>query len=110
LDRIAEATHQADLDFCHQQNGADRKEADPPAFKQCMLGRGYRLLSTRHIRTPPSKPPSDLRWIDPDTGLSCENTGGAALCDPPKGTVSYFDPEQGLNCRRTGLVSVCSNL
>lgn len=83
--------------------GATRKSmfADPSAFQQCMQSRGWTL---DHIV--PDRPAS---YIDPDTGMSCHNAGGVAICDPPQGTVKYFDPEQGLNCQRTGIVSVCSN-
>jgi hypothetical protein len=45
---------------------------------------------------------------DPDTGMSCRNFGGVAVCDPPQGTVHYRNHE-GLNCTRTGIVSVCSS-
>jgi hypothetical protein len=47
-------------------------------------------------------------YIDPDTGMSCRNFGGVAVCGPPQGTVHYRD-EEGLNCTRTGIVSVCSS-
>jgi hypothetical protein len=43
----SDAVHQADLDYCYSQTGASRAFADTPAFKQCMLGRGYRWLSMR---------------------------------------------------------------
>jgi len=48
-------------------------------------------------------------YIDPDTGLSCQNFGGIAVCGPPQGTVRYYDSKHGLNCQRTGLVAICSN-
>jgi hypothetical protein len=43
----SDAIHQADLDYCYNETGANRAFADTPAFKQCMLGRGYRWQSTR---------------------------------------------------------------
>jgi hypothetical protein len=49
-------------------------------------------------------------FIDPDSGMDCENIGGASVCGPPSGTVRCYDPEEGLNCSRSGLVSVCSNM
>jgi hypothetical protein len=76
--------------------------SDSSNFAQCMQTRGWAL---DHVI-----PDQTSRYIDPDTGMSCRNVGGAAICDPPQGTVKYFDPEQGLNCTRTGIVSVCSNL
>ena len=36
------AVSQAALDFCYSQTGDIRGLADTAAFKQCMLGRGYR--------------------------------------------------------------------
>jgi hypothetical protein len=48
-------------------------------------------------------------YIDPDTGMVCQNFGGVAVCDPPQGTVRYHDPDTGLDYQRTGIVAVCSN-
>src|SRR5271170_8363837 len=88
------AIHQADIDFCYDQTGLDRAAAATPALKKCMLGRGYLWQSTRLVRTAPES--IDDTYIDPDAGLSCRNTGGVAICDPPQGTVKYFDPDSGL--------------
>jgi hypothetical protein len=41
------AVSQAALDFCYGQTGDIRGFADTPAFKQCMLGRGYRWQRTQ---------------------------------------------------------------
>ena len=41
------AVSQAALDFCYGQTGDIRGLADTAAFKQCMLGRGYRWQTTR---------------------------------------------------------------
>jgi hypothetical protein len=75
--------------------------SDVTAFEQCMQTRGWAL---DHV-----VPDQSARYIDPDSGMSCQNIGGAAICDPPQGTVKYYDPDQGFNCTRTGLVAVCSN-
>src|ERR1700710_1288520 len=40
------AVSQAALDFCYSQTGDIRGLADTAAFKQCMLGRGYRWQKT----------------------------------------------------------------
>jgi hypothetical protein len=40
------AVSQAALDFCYGQTGDIRGLADTAAFKQCMLGRGYRWQKT----------------------------------------------------------------
>jgi hypothetical protein len=47
----SDAIYQADLDACYGQTGAIRSFADAPAFKECMLHRGYRWIATR---VPPS--------------------------------------------------------
>jgi hypothetical protein len=75
--------------------------SDGDAFVRCMQTYGWAL---DHIVSDQS-----ARYIDPDSGMSCQNIGGVAVCDPPQGTVKYYDPDQGLNCTRTGLVSICSN-
>ena len=41
------AVSQAALDFCYGQTGDFRGLADTPAFKQCMLTRGYRWQRTQ---------------------------------------------------------------
>ena len=41
------AVSQAALDFCYSQTGDIRGLADTAAFKQCMLGRGYRWQTTK---------------------------------------------------------------
>ena len=46
------AVSQAALDFCYSQTGDIRGLADTAAFKQCMLGRGYRWQTTRIQGTP----------------------------------------------------------
>jgi hypothetical protein len=79
------------------------------AFEQCMRNHGW--VVDRY--TPDPKPRVSAggnasTYIDPDTGMSCRNFGGVAVCDPPQGTVHYRNDE-GLNCTRTGIVSVCSN-
>jgi hypothetical protein len=52
----SDAVHNADLDYCYGQTGAIRGLADTPAFKECMLGRGYRWQSTRILGHPPDVP------------------------------------------------------
>jgi hypothetical protein len=82
---------------------------DVTAFKRCMRGRGW--VVDRY--TPDPKPPvgatdDSTTYIDPDTGLSCRNFGGIAVCDTPHGTVHYQSRE-GLNCTRSGIVNICSS-
>jgi len=46
------AVSEAALDFCYAQTGDIRGLADTPAFKRCMLGRGYRWQRTQIKGTP----------------------------------------------------------
>ena len=48
-------------------------------------------------------------FIDPDTGLSCYNQGGASFCESPQGTVKYTN-KYGLSCTRSRMMNICSNL
>jgi hypothetical protein len=52
----SDAIHQADLDYCYSQTGTMRAFADTPAFKQCMLTRGYRWQTTRVLGDSPGVP------------------------------------------------------
>jgi hypothetical protein len=85
-------------------------------FLACMRAHGYKLVRVTHHASPSDPYFSSnvhLRpghFIDHDTGMDCQNIGGASVCDPPNGTVHYFDPDQGLPCTRTGIVSICSNM
>jgi hypothetical protein len=103
----SEAVYDSALDFCYGKTGLSRDAADTPAFKECMKGRGYRWLSTREVQDAHGRQ-KDETFIDPDTGMSCRNIGGASICEPPQGTVRYQN-RHGLDCTRTGIVSVCSN-
>lgn len=87
-----------------------------PAFETCMRARGW--VFDHYKADPPTSRVAAGRaapgggrssYIDPDTGMVCQNFGGIAVCDPPQGTVRYYNPEQGLNCQRTGLMAICSN-
>jgi hypothetical protein len=49
----SDAIFQSNLDACYNQTGADRFEPDPPAFRQCMLARGYRFLHASVVHTRP---------------------------------------------------------
>jgi hypothetical protein len=54
-----------------------------------MMTRGYRWVSTTVQPDPPEAKSADDSFIDPDTGMSCHDVGGGALCVPPQGTVHY---------------------
>jgi hypothetical protein len=99
----SDAQLQAAAQVCDQRYGVVENGAITSApYKRCMLKQGWRYQGTARENS--------RSYIDPDSGMSCRNQGGVAVCDPPHGTVRYFDPDQGLWCTRTGIVSVCSNL
>ena len=77
------------------QNG----DVTSSAYKRCMLNQKWKYQSTARVRS----------YIDNDTGMSCHDENGWAVCEPPNGTVHYQN-RHGLNCTRTGAMSVCSNL
>jgi hypothetical protein len=96
-----DAQLQSAAQVCDQQYGVVENGAITSAnYKRCMLKQGWKYGGTARVKT----------FIDPDSGMSCQDEGGGAVCVPPQGTVHYFDPDQGLPCTRTGAVSVCSNL
>jgi hypothetical protein len=109
---------QADAESCNSMVGAQHG-MPTAAYRSCMLQHGWKFSSLTRIRVPdePADPNFSANvklapghFIDHDTGLDCQNMGGASVCAPPDGTVHYYDPDQGLNCTRTGMMSVCSNM
>lgn len=72
-----DAIHKADLSFCYQQTGQSRYSLDGPAFKKCMLSRGYRLIWQRDIASGSRQaaPSYDLGPI-PDSYQPWPDTGG----------------------------------
>lgn len=64
----SDAVHQADLDFCYAQTGQSRYSFDGPAFKKCMLSRGYRFMSQYNAPNPRShSAPADDDWTPPES-------------------------------------------
>ena len=113
-----DARLQTDAATCDSMIGAQHG-MPTSAYRSCMLRHGWKFLSVTRLRVPtdPTDPnfSSNAKlkpghFIDHDTGMDCENIGGASVCGPPSGTVRYHDPEQGLNCTRSGLVAICSNM
>ncbi len=105
----SDATYNSALDTCYNQTGERREDKDTATFKACMRQQGYRWVSTRLVRDKAgASAPQDDTYIDPDTGMSCRDVGGAAICVPPQGTVHYTN-RHGLNCTRTGIVAFCSS-
>ena len=92
---------------------SDRRQYGSRPFLSCMRAKGYKFVRVEHQKSSPSYPyfSSNAKvppghFIDHDNGMDCQNTGGAEVCDPPKGTVHYFDPDQDLPCTRTGAMSI----
>ena len=100
---------------CFTQTGTSPEAAPTQAYKDCMNAQGFRWMATKLVKDPSAKqaasriPPG--HFIDPDTGMLCQNSGGASICVPPPDnmTVRYTN-KHGLGCTRTGAMSVCSNL
>jgi len=58
-------------DACEMQVGRNLNGVPTsPQFKRCMARHGWRYDHTRREPT----------WTDPDTGLTCHNTGIATVC------------------------------
>jgi hypothetical protein len=70
----SDAVFQATLDACYAQTGASRFHADTPAFKQCMLGRGFRWTWVRNVPEPRA------RASEPDTSY---DPGPTVVDSPP---------------------------
>jgi hypothetical protein len=110
---------QADTASCDGTVGVQHA-APSAAYRACMRQHGwaYRFVTRARVQAKPSGDPSFSanvklkpgHYIDHDTGMDCQNFGGAAVCGPPDGTVHYYDSEQGLPCTRTGIMSICSNM
>ncbi|MBV9246430.1 MAG: hypothetical protein JO366_16650, partial [Methylobacteriaceae bacterium] len=69
----SDSIFQAAVEACYARTGADRTLADTPAFKRCMLTRGYRWQSTQLASSPASPEPP------------------LASGKPPVGTYTYYD-------------------
>ncbi len=110
-----DAQLQADASTCDGMVGPARG-MPTTAYRRCMLSHGWKFLSVTRTKVPDESADPNFssnaklapgHFIDHDTGMDCQNTGGVSVCDPPNGTVRYYDPDQGLNCTRSSLVSVC---
>jgi hypothetical protein len=100
---------------CFTQTGTSPEDAPTQAYKDCMNAQGFRLLSSKLVKDAPAKQAARGipagRFIDSDTGMLCQDSGGAAICVPPPADMTiHYTNKHGLNCTRTGGVSVCSNL
>ena len=100
---------------CFTQTGTSPEAAPTQAYKDCMNAQGFRWMATKLLKDPPAKQAASGipagHFIDSDTGMLCQDSGGAAICVPPPDnmTVRYTN-KHGLNCTRAGAASVCSSL
>jgi len=115
-----DAQLQSDLGACDSMIGA-QVAAPSASYRSCMLQHGWKYSYLSRTRVQTSRAPADPyfssnakvapgHFIDHDSGMDCQNVGGAEVCDAPQGTVHYFDPDQDLPCTRTGLMSICTNM
>jgi hypothetical protein len=56
------------------------------SMKRCLAARGWQLIYTQHGPAPRRPAPAiytarEPTWVDPETGLTCHNTGIATICD-----------------------------
>jgi hypothetical protein len=115
-----QAVYDAALNDRYSQTGLSRDAADTQAFKDCIMAHNYSWVYTKPVQDAPSKRVANAaipmgipkgHFIDPDTGLICQNTGFASICEsPPADMTIRYTSKHGFNCTRTGAMSVCSNL
>jgi hypothetical protein len=69
-------------DEFHADERACKKHKSPDV-EQCLKDSGWERIYTKHgpvAHRAPSQPQPEPTWIDPDTGLTCHNTGIATVC------------------------------
>ncbi len=76
----SDAIYDRNLDYCYSQTGADRTLDDTPAFKKCMLGRGYRWLSTRLVGTSARSATITYDHDSKDPAVGWHWEGGSRVC------------------------------
>jgi hypothetical protein len=100
---------------CFTQTGTSPEAAPTQAYKDCMNAQGFRWMATKLLKDPPAKQavsgiPAG-HFIDSDTGMLCQDSGGASICVPPPDNMTVrYTSKHGLNCTRIGAAAVCSNL
>lgn len=101
--------------LCFTQTGTSPEASPTQAYRDCMNAQGFRWMATKLLKDPPAKQATSGipagHFIDSDTGMLCQDSGGAAICVPPPAdmTIRYTN-KHGLGCTRTGAMSICSNL
>jgi hypothetical protein len=76
----SEAIYEGNLDYCYDQTDARRDLADTPAFKKCMLGRGYRWTWTRMVRTSAGSDTITYEHDSKDPAVGWHWEGGSRVC------------------------------
>jgi len=83
------AIYQSNLDACYRQTGQSRYKADGPAFKKCMLSRGYRFVWQRYVPNPrhsyggPSDDGEDESYLNQQPPIFDPNTLPQPVAPPP---------------------------
>jgi hypothetical protein len=100
---------------CYTQTGTSPEAAPTQAYKDCMKAQGFRWTATKFVKDPPAKRAASAipagHFIDSETGMLCQNSGGASICVPPPDNMTIrYTNKHGRGCTRTGAMSVCSNL
>jgi len=94
----SDAVFRSNSDFCYRQTGQSRYVLDGPAFRKCMLSRGYRFMWQRQIPDPPSS--CAHCGPDPQSIVTAPDEPPAAPYVPPAPPV--FDPTTGMPVPGTG--------
>jgi hypothetical protein len=90
----SDAVFNGNLDACYATTGASRYRSDSPAFKNCMLGRGYRWLSVQQVPEPrtrysqPSYEPEPPPAFEPPPTMPEPPTIPGPTYDPITGQIN----------------------
>jgi hypothetical protein len=100
---------------CFTQTGTSPEATPTQPYKDCMKAQGFRWMATKLVKDPPAKQAATGipagHFIDDDTGMLCQDSGGASICVPPPADMTiHYTNKHGLGCTRTGAMSVCSNM
>jgi hypothetical protein len=83
------AVYNANLNACYSSSGESRTAVyDTPAFKQCMLKRGYRFEFTKVVQDPPSatsRPVAQWSYSGPSITISIGGGGDNEAADTAAG-------------------------
>jgi hypothetical protein len=83
----SDAVFDTALDACYAATGASRFRPDTPAFKRCMLGRGYRWKSVQHLPEPRARASEPSYQPDPSPVEPPQVVPPTLVIDPMTGEV-----------------------